>query len=136
MIQFLSQRLTILISFLSVQSFSILAFIFYEGSNKDIYLPYNQYLLMNLGVLALYSILAYLTYKDVKIFRWIMAIIILLTGLLGIAMGIFGVDWHQYFIKPYFIIFGIYFIFGGLILFRSSRYSEKDLSCLSESRLV
>ena len=126
MLQFLSHRLTILIAFISINVFGLLEFVFFKELAHDTPLPYEQYLLIKIASLTVYSIFAYFTYKDIKLIRWLMALIILLTGLIGVLMGVFKIDWHQYFLKPYFIIFGIYFIYGGMILFRSSNSLVRD----------
>jgi len=86
---------------------------FSNGNRR--YGQYNQLLGLKILSFIIYAVIAYFTYKGVKIVRWLMAAIVLLTGIHAAILGIFGIGWHQYFLKPNFIVFGLYFIFGGIV---------------------
>ena len=117
-ISFFADPKTIMGIFLIISLIGIINLILFRNLAGNQFLPYNQ--LMGLKILSFvtYSVIAYFTCRGVKVVRWLMAAIILLTGIHATFLGIFGVGWHQYLLKPYFTVFGVYFIFGGIVLFR------------------
>ena len=121
MFKFLSDQKTIILVFLSVSLIGIIGFIFYKDLAYTVSLPYNLLFALKILSFTAYAVIAYFTFKGIKIFRWLMAVIVLLTGIHGSILGILGIEWRQYFIKPYFIVLGLYFIFGGIVLFRLNK---------------
>ena len=71
------------------------------------------------------QIIAYLFYRGIKIFTWLMAAILLFTGIGATFAGIFKIEWHQYFTKSHLLIFGIYFVFGSVVLIRDARIRKE-----------
>lgn len=115
---FLSDPKTIMCIFLCISLIGIISLSLFRNLADNQPLPYNQLLGLKMLSFIIYAVITYFTYKGVKIVRWLMAAIVLLTGIYAAILGIFGIGWHQYFLKPYFIVFGLYFIFGGIVLFR------------------
>jgi hypothetical protein len=115
---FFSDTKTIMCIFLCTSLIGIISLCLFKNLAVNKPLSYNQLLGLRILSFLIYTVIAYFTYKGVKIIRWLMAVIILLTGIHASFLGIFMIDWHQYFFKPYFIVFGLYFIFGGITLFR------------------
>ena len=81
-------------------------------------MPYQQHLILKLLSFVTYAVLAFLTYKGIKLIRWLMAVLILLSGISMATGGLFIIEWDQSFLKPFTILFGLYFVFGGISLFR------------------
>ena len=117
-VSFLSDQKTIICIFLCINLIGIISICLFKELADNHPLPYNQLLGLKILSFITYAVIAYFAYKGVKIVRWLMATIVLLTGMHASLLGIFGIGWHQYFLKPYFTIFGLYFIFGGIVLFR------------------
>jgi hypothetical protein len=104
--------------FLCVSLVGIISLGLYGNSADIEYLSYNQLLWLKIFSFVTYAVIAVFTYRGVKIVRWLMAAIILLSGIRASILGLFRIGWHQYFIKPSFIVLGLYFIFGGIVLLR------------------
>ncbi len=115
---FISDQRTILCTFLAFFLFGLISFVVDKDSGNIQSLPYQQHLILKLLSFFTYAVLAFFTYKGIKIIRWVMAVIILLSGIPMAAGGLFGIEWDQYFLKPFAIVFGLYFVFGGISLFR------------------
>jgi len=130
---FLSDPKTIICIFLCVSLVGIISLGVYGNSTDIKHLPYNKLLGLKILSFVTYSVIAYFTYRGLKVVRWIMATIILLAGIHATFLGIFVVGWHQYFLKTYFTVFGLYFIFGGFFLFRLKN-SEFLTSALNRRR--
>ena len=81
-------------------------------------MSYEKLLLLRSASFLTYLTLAYLSYKGIKIVTWLMATILLFSGLGATFTGIFRIEWHQYFMKSHFLIFGIYYVFGSVVLIR------------------
>jgi len=94
-------------------------------------LPYNQLLVLKILAFITYAVMACFTYKGIKIASLLMGAIILLTGIHVAFLGICRIGWHQYFLKPYFTVFGLYLIFGGIVL---SRLKNRDLPVSASRR--
>ena len=129
-LSFLSDTKTILYIFLGVNLIGLIGFFLFGKLLGNQTLPYNQTLGIKILSFITYVVIVYFTYKGVKIVRLLMAAIVLLTGINGIFLGIFRIDWQQYLLKPYFTILGLYFIYGGIALFRY----KKDEFLTSASR--
>lgn len=69
-------------------------------------------------------LLVFFTDKDKIVAKWILAALILFSGVHGFIMGIFAVPLSQYVLKPLFIILGIYFSFGGILLIKKTKNKE------------
>jgi hypothetical protein len=82
--------------------------VFYEEATNII--------LARTGGFIVSCILAYLAWRGKKVAVWVMAILILITGFGGFAVGVFAVSISQYILKPFVTIISIYFIFGGIAL--------------------
>jgi len=75
--------------------------------------------------------LSYLTFKRNIIACWVMTIFLILSGISIISFGIFAFPASQYLFKIMNIIIGIYFSFGGVVLFTSIRKGEmRDIDSL------
>jgi len=122
----ISNQTTIISIFLAVSLIGIIGLIFFKDLTNDKPSPYNQLLSLKILSFLTYAILAFFTHKGIRFIKWVMALIILLTGIHATALGIFGIEWRQYFVKPFFIIFGIYFVYSGIVLFRSKRTDKKE----------
>jgi hypothetical protein len=115
---FISDPKTIICIFLCVIFLGIISLGLFGNYTVIQYLSYNQLLILKILSFVTYSVIAFFTYRGVKIARWLMAAIILISGIHAFILSMFGTGWHQYIMKPSFIILGIYFIFGGIVLFR------------------
>ena len=87
-------------------------------------IPYEKLLLLKSVSFLTYLLLVYLTLKNIKLVTWLMAAVLLLTGVGSTILGIFRIDWEQYVVKPYFVIMGLYFIFGSIALLRKPVIKE------------
>jgi amino acid permease len=56
-----------------------------------------------------------------------MAFILLFTGLGATFTGLFRDDWHQYIMKSHLLIFGLYFVFGSIVLLRNSLIQKEKV---------
>jgi uncharacterized membrane protein YfcA len=82
-------------------------------------------ILSSLVALIVYSVLSFYTHKDFKVPTLIMAAIILVSGLWTVFLGIVVVSYQQLNFKILSILIGLYFCYGGLILFRHARGIRK-----------
>ena len=74
--------------------------------------------------LVSYFVLAYLTYRRNIIAGWAMVFFLFLSGISSILFGLFAVPIAQYILKLFGVILGAYFLYGGIILFKSIRKGE------------
>ena len=107
-------------AFLVVSLIGIINLCIFNESANNHPLPYNQLLGLKILSFITYAVTAYFTKKGVKLVKWLMAAFILLSGIHAAVLGIIGIGWHQYFLKTYSTVLGLYFIFGGIVLFRVS----------------
>ena len=114
----ISNKLTIFSVFLSLYLFGIIWLLFTGEADALDYMSTEKLLLLRLASFLTYLTLAYLSYKGIKIFTWLMAAILLFSGIGATFAGIFKIEWHQYVMKSHLLIFGIYFIFGSVVLIR------------------
>ncbi len=106
---FLTNKLTILISYILINSFAKLIF-------SDIYHETFNMTLFGIGILVFYIILALAAYRDIKVAVWLMALCLLFSGIGTFIVGVFLTSATQYIVKIVFIITGIYFTYGGFFL--------------------
>jgi len=116
----ISNKLTIFTVFLSQYLFGIMWLFFTGESNALKYFSFEKLILLRVATFFMYLTLAYLSYRRFKIVTWLMAASILFTGLRATFVGLFRIEWQQYFMKSHLLIFGIYFIFGSVVLIRNS----------------
>ena len=89
----------------------------YTGKSPALeYMSLKKLLLLKTAALIIYLLFVYLSLRNIKFITWLMVCILLFSGLGTASLGIFRVEWTQYFLKPYFTVFGIYFIFGAVTL--------------------
>ena len=115
---YLSSPKIIICIFLGVYIIGILSFILFGETGKIKYLSYSQILGLKLLSLLTYAIILYFIYKGVRVAQWFMALIIFFSGVHSLMVGFLGSNWNQYLIKTIFMIIGIYFIYGGIVIFR------------------
>ena len=114
----ISNKLTIFSVFLSLQLFGIIWLLFTGEADALDYMSFEKLLLLRSASFLTYLTLAYLSYRGIKIFTWLMAAILLFSGIGATFAGIFKIEWHQYVMKSHLLIFSIYFIFGSVVLIR------------------
>ena len=112
----LTSKKSFYIAFLLTYLISIAWLLFSDTSSALLYMSFNQALLIRVGAFLIYLMFSYLSVRNIKFATWIMVLVLLYTGLGNTALGLFRVGWDQFILKPYFIIFGIYFIFGAVTL--------------------
>jgi len=117
-IQLISNKKHILFVFLSVHLINLIwLFITREASDYQ-GIPFLQMMTLRTVAIVIYAMLSYWALKNIKFVTWIMAVVILFTGVSLVLLGILKVEWHQYMVKSYFMIIGIYFVFGSISLIR------------------
>jgi len=114
----ISSKLTIFSVFLFIYLFGIISLIITKKTPGFDYIHYKQLLLTRSVSFLTCLTFAYLAYRGVRIITWIVAIFLLGFGCGTSMLGVFKIGWSQYILKFNFIIFGIYFIFGGIVLIR------------------
>ena len=117
----LKRRGTILGSFLLVNFIMLLAFVLNGQSTRHSFLPYREQVAFRSAVFVMYSLIAFFAYRGSRFFTLVMCFFLGLTGILGLSLGVLGPNWDQYFLKLFFIAFGVYFIYGSVVLFKSAR---------------
>ncbi len=122
---FISDQRTILGTFLAVLLVGLTSFVVHKDSGNIQSLSYQNHFVLKLLSFITYAVLAFFTYKGIKLIRWLMAVLILLSGISMAASGFFGIEWDQYFLKPFAVVFGLYFVFGGISLFRLKNVKSK-----------
>ena len=123
-IQIISDNRIVLFIFLAVHLLGVIWLLITGGTSENQKLSYEKLLMLKSASFLIYSLLVYLTLKNIRLVTWLMAAALLLTGAGATFLGIFRIDWGQYFVKPFFIIFGIYFIFGSIALIRKPEIKE------------
>ena len=88
-------------------------------------------ILSSFVALIVYAVLSFYTHKDFKIPTLIMAAIILVSGLWTVFLGIVVVNYEQLVLKIVFILVGLYFCCGGIVLFRNARGVRKAIAVCS-----
>ena len=83
-------------------------FIFYEVP-ENFPLSYNQALMLSILNSLVYALFAYLALKKIKIFEWLMVLLLFLTGVHSTLLGIFRVELHQFIVKPFFIEISLFY---------------------------
>jgi hypothetical protein len=107
---------TILLSYIVLKAYQLGYSIVYS-------LESSRIILVRTVGLVVFSILAILTYKNIKVARWLMGLNLLIIGLANLVLGIFGISISQYVLKPFTIIIGAYFMYGGWILLSPQKQS-------------
>ena len=108
---------TVLIVYLSLRSAQFVYSLLY--ATESTFLVIGRTLALICGFA-----LCYMTYKRNIIAAWIMVFILSLAGISIFLFGIFAVPIAEYKIKSLSILMGAYFIYGGIILFKSIRKGE------------
>jgi hypothetical protein len=124
-VSILKHRGTILGSFLLVNFITLLAFVLHGESTRRRFLSYHEQVAFRSAAFVIYSLIAFLAYRGSRFFTLVMCLFLVVTGVLGLALGVLGVNWHQYFLKLYFIALGVYFVYGSVVLFGSTRRIPK-----------
>ena len=114
----------VLYIFLTVHLLGVIWLLVTGGYPDNENIPYEKLLLLKSVSFLTYLLLVYLTLKNIKLVTWLMAAVLLLTGVGSTILGIFRIDWEQYVVKPYFVIMGLYFIFGSIALLRKPVIKE------------
>jgi hypothetical protein len=104
------EKVFILASFLSLCGIKFLYSVIYSQE------PTNLKILRVFGLL-IFSLLSLLSYRGNKIPTFIMAIIILFSGLGSLATGAL-IAWEQIALKILFLFAGVLFTYGGIKLFQ------------------
>jgi hypothetical protein len=120
----LKSKGTILLSYILLKAYTLAYSLVYS-------LESSRIVLVRIVGLAVFSILAILTYKNIKVARWLIGLTLLITGLGNLVLGIFVISISQYVLKPFTIIIGAYFMYGGWILL-----SPQEQSIVSEENLA
>lgn len=115
-LRIISNKKTILSAFIFVQVFGLIWLVVSGKTSSHNYMSFDNFLLLKIATLLFYLLLVYLSLKNIKVVTWILAAILLYSGVGSSFIGIFRIEWYQYFLKAYFFIFGIYFIFGSVAL--------------------
>jgi hypothetical protein len=76
---------------------------------------------------VLVAVFSFLAVKGWRPALWIMGIY-LMAHIGTVALGIFFIQWEQYILKPFAIVAGSYFAFGGVMLIQQARKPEKAKS--------
>jgi hypothetical protein len=120
MIRFLSAIPTILIAYIALIAYKLAYGLLYYSTNKYIYLYGSS--------LIFYSLISYWAYQRNKFAFWFMTFSLFLSGLGGVVIGLFMVSLSQIILKTVFTVLGVYFVFGGYILFchRSSLVNNSE----------
>jgi len=105
----LKSKGTILLSFIVLKAYAL-------GYSLVYSLESSRIILIRTVGLVVFSILAILTYKNIKVARWLMGLTLLITGLGNLVLGIFVISISQYVFKPFTITIGAYFMYGGWTL--------------------
>jgi len=85
------------------------------------------YLLLGRAItVAAVFFLSYLAYRRNLLAAWTMAIFLALHGSSLLLFGLFAVPVDQYILKSTGVIFGAYFLYGAVIIFRSIRNGEME----------
>ncbi len=106
---FLTNKITILTSYILINC--VLKLVHSMNSNDT-----ENMTLFLIAVFIFYVILAFATYRNIKIAVWLMALCLLLSGIGTFIIGVFLTPLSQYILKPFFLIASLYFIYGGLFL--------------------
>jgi hypothetical protein len=117
---FLKRPAFILSSYVAFLVLKVLTFL--QGNQHSISL-----MLVHVIGFALVVLLALLAIKGWKPALWILGIY-LMTHIATVALGIFFIQWDQYFLKPFAIVMGSYFTFGGVMLIQLARSPRKATS--------
>lgn len=117
----------ILILFLSNNLVGIFSSFLTGRASVIEYMSHVQLLVLKLVAFTIYLLLAYLSIRDFKVATWVIATLILLSGVGSALIGMFKIGWHQYLLKPYFVILGFYYIFGGVSLIYTSATNVKKV---------
>ncbi len=110
----LFKKITIIFLFLFIDLIGICGLILFPEHASNYALPYWQLLLFKLLTFLLYLALAYLSYRNVKIAHWLLAVIINLSGIHSVLLGIYRFETYQYFAKSMYISIGVYFFCGSI----------------------
>jgi|GEM_PF-6979446 len=81
--------------------------------------------MIKLITLFTYILLAHYTLKNIKIIVWLMAAVLVLSGVGATLFGLFSVGPNQYLLKIFCLIIGGYFVVGGIMLPKNRRIMEK-----------
>jgi hypothetical protein len=117
--KFFSTTASILLVFLAFRSYQLVYSLIHLDDNLSIILG------RSLSLIAV-LILSYLTYKRKNLAAWAMVFFLVLSGFSIFSFGIFAVHTSQLALKTISIIFGAYFFYGGIIIFRSIRKGEMN----------
>ena len=123
-IQIVLDKKVVLSIFLAVHLLGVIWLLVTGGNPGNENIPYEKMLLLKSGSFLTYLLLVYLTLKNIKLVTWLMAAVLLLTGVGSTILGIFRIGWEHYVVKPYFVIMGLYFIFGSIALLRKPVIKE------------
>lgn len=123
----ITSKKCIYIVFLSVYSAGLIWLIVTGKSDALEYMSYKKLIVAKFLSFSIYLLLSYLSLRNIKIATLIMAVLILLSGAGSTLMGVFRVSWNQFILKPYFVIFGLYFTFGAVSLIYKSAIKSKQL---------
>jgi hypothetical protein len=76
----------------------------------------KTYYIALITALVLYCLLSYLVLKHRKVAIWTMIIVLTLYGLQSLFIGLIA-SLSQYVLKPYGIVFGLYWMYGAFSLY-------------------
>ena len=123
--EFLRNRLTILTSFIL---FKVATCVYSAYSPQES----MKITLVRCVALGIFVLLAVLAYRNIKVGTWLMAFILLFTGVGGFLMGAFLISFSQYLMTSFFILVGLYFTYGGvLLIFPEWRFSKLRRASIS-----
>ncbi len=115
-LSFLKSKRAILLIFIGIEWIGLFEILFYRDHTVGYALPYEKLLFFRSISTLVYSILVFLALKNIKLFNWIMTVVLFFSGLHSLMVGVFRFGANELFIKSIYIGFGLYFIFGTIIL--------------------
>jgi uncharacterized membrane protein YfcA len=88
----------------------------------------NGFVYLHGSMALIYGVASFLTYRRNKIASWVMIFALLLSGTLGLILGVFLVSLSQLVLKTVFTTLGVYFIYGSYKLYQARKNPANQAS--------